>query len=485
MVLRRRDKGASTYSRLNKETLQLVQRLSGQRWTDYNAHDPGVTLLEIICYGLLDLHYKLDSDFSSYLVDPLTRKPSLDRLGLLPADRVFSPTVVTTSDYEMLLKSHIQGIRDCDVQLDSGYYSIRVVLDDPGTAKQKRAAIFRLYHRHRNLGEQLNKITFDGISDKRTPKGGLPDDIQTIQAFPEQELVPPFAPDYRPIRLDLPDCYGVNERGAPAGISPQRHAQLLQLKAYLMLFDQMRSLLQQQVAQMGALMSLSADLPRPFSPTEITDPDRLLDQAKLHVETLLDQALVYRQKAGFFNVLDVVYGENTQPLQAPDNDEPDAAVNRQRANLLRHMPDLNRRRNKAMDITDTTLRSIPTVKQLVSALLGNLHEHEAEIKAGLQGHETFYIVEHILLLDAAGRPPKHHQQLTVILHEQIGRRYGKSVITDLFAERLPAHLLVHYRWVAYPQIEQVEFEYFQWKKAWAARHLSTVIVHSSKLRKLL
>lgn len=483
MVLRRRDKGASTYSRLNTETLQLVQQLSGKRWTDYNAHDPGVTLMDVVCYGLLDLHYKFDFDFSSYLVDPSTRKPSLDQLGFLPADQVFSPTVVTAGDYEMLLKSHIQGVRDCEVQLDNGYYSIRVVLDDPSSAKQVRTDIFQLYHRHRNLGEQLNKIRFDGVSDKRAPASGLPDDIQIARAFRDREPAPPFAPEYRPIRYNLPDCYGVNDRGAPAGISPQRHAQLMQLSAYLMLFDQMLSLTQQQVAQMGVLLGLSADLPKPFSPREIKDPERLLDHAKLQSETLLDHLVMHQTKAAYFDVLDVVYGENTQPLPASNTIKPDAAANRQRANLLEHLVDFNRVRNKAMDITDTTLRSIPTVKQLISALLGNLEHHEAAKKGRL--HETFYIVEDILLLDAAGRPPKHHQQLTVVLDEQIGLRFGKSVITDLFAARLPAHLLVHYRWAASSRIAQFESEYFNWKKAWAARNLSAVIAHSSKLRELL
>ena len=192
---------------------------------------------------------------------------------------------------------------------------------------------------------------------------------------------------------------------------------------------------------------------------------------------------MHQTKAAYFDVLDVVYGENTQPLPASNTIKPDAAANRQRANLLEHLVDFNRVRNKAMDITDTTLRSIPTVKQLISALLGNLEHHEAAKKGRL--HETFYIVEDILLLDAAGRPPKHHQQLTVVLDEQIGLRFGKSVITDLFAARLPAHLLVHYRWAASSRIAQFESEYFNWKKAWAARNLSAVIAHSSKLRELL
>ena len=33
-------------------------RCAGHRWTDHNAHDPGVTLLEALCYALTDLGYR-------------------------------------------------------------------------------------------------------------------------------------------------------------------------------------------------------------------------------------------------------------------------------------------------------------------------------------------------------------------------------------------------------------------------------------------
>ena len=33
----------------------LLQELCGETWTDYNLHDPGVSILEQLCYGLTDL----------------------------------------------------------------------------------------------------------------------------------------------------------------------------------------------------------------------------------------------------------------------------------------------------------------------------------------------------------------------------------------------------------------------------------------------
>lgn len=40
--------------------LLLLQKLSGQQWTDHNPHDPGITILEQLCYTLTDLSYRID-----------------------------------------------------------------------------------------------------------------------------------------------------------------------------------------------------------------------------------------------------------------------------------------------------------------------------------------------------------------------------------------------------------------------------------------
>ena len=38
--------------------LAHVQRLARRIWTDYNVHDPGITILELLCYALTDLGYR-------------------------------------------------------------------------------------------------------------------------------------------------------------------------------------------------------------------------------------------------------------------------------------------------------------------------------------------------------------------------------------------------------------------------------------------
>jgi hypothetical protein len=43
---------------LKQRGLSLIQKYSGKVWTDYNIHDPGITILETLCFGLTELGYK-------------------------------------------------------------------------------------------------------------------------------------------------------------------------------------------------------------------------------------------------------------------------------------------------------------------------------------------------------------------------------------------------------------------------------------------
>ena len=52
------DATAMDFASLRQEALELIPRLAGENWTDYNTHDPGITILEQVCYALTDLAYR-------------------------------------------------------------------------------------------------------------------------------------------------------------------------------------------------------------------------------------------------------------------------------------------------------------------------------------------------------------------------------------------------------------------------------------------
>ena len=81
------------YALLRREGIALLERLGGQVWTDYNAHDPGITILEQLCYAITDLGYRINYDLKDLLAGG-----EID-----PCRSLFSPAQVLTSNPVTLL----------------------------------------------------------------------------------------------------------------------------------------------------------------------------------------------------------------------------------------------------------------------------------------------------------------------------------------------------------------------------------------------
>ena len=58
---------ALDYDFLRQEGIRHLEHLAGQLWTDYNTHDPGITILEQLCYALTDLVYRTEFDTADFL----------------------------------------------------------------------------------------------------------------------------------------------------------------------------------------------------------------------------------------------------------------------------------------------------------------------------------------------------------------------------------------------------------------------------------
>jgi len=54
---------------LRQHGIDLLQQLSGNIWTDYNLHDPGVTILEHLCFVFTDLAYRTDFSIQDILAN--------------------------------------------------------------------------------------------------------------------------------------------------------------------------------------------------------------------------------------------------------------------------------------------------------------------------------------------------------------------------------------------------------------------------------
>ncbi|HND87047.1 MAG TPA: hypothetical protein PK971_01900, partial [Saprospiraceae bacterium] len=46
------------YDLLRAEGVRHLEQLATEVWTDFNAHDPGIATLEVLCYAITDLAYR-------------------------------------------------------------------------------------------------------------------------------------------------------------------------------------------------------------------------------------------------------------------------------------------------------------------------------------------------------------------------------------------------------------------------------------------
>lgn len=89
------------FEKLRSEGIAYLGQLSGKIWTDHNVHDPGITILEVLCYALLDLGYRTNLPVE----DILARNPAdttADDNFFTPA-QILSCNPLTITDYRKLL----------------------------------------------------------------------------------------------------------------------------------------------------------------------------------------------------------------------------------------------------------------------------------------------------------------------------------------------------------------------------------------------
>ena len=85
---------------LKAKGLEYVQQLDGTQWTNFNDSDPGVTILEQLCYALTELGYCNNFPIEDTTVPKLDPQNFSDRDKI--KKRVESQTNQQSKDYKML-----------------------------------------------------------------------------------------------------------------------------------------------------------------------------------------------------------------------------------------------------------------------------------------------------------------------------------------------------------------------------------------------
>lgn len=114
---------------LRAKGLEHVQKLASRIWTDFNIHDPGVTLLEACCYALTDVGYRAGFGMSDLLALPRGDVAAARRQGFHTAREILTVAPLTIRDYRKLLID-LEGIKNAWLHVkDDDLEQVRVVLD--------------------------------------------------------------------------------------------------------------------------------------------------------------------------------------------------------------------------------------------------------------------------------------------------------------------------------------------------------------------
>ncbi len=160
---------ADSFTTLKQEGLRLVQELSGNFWTDYNLHDPGVTILDQLCYALTDLMSRTEWETADYLTG---KDGGIDfnHQVLYPPHQIFPSRPITINDYRKILfdaipESDNVWLQPAGGDQTPGLYRMVVKLLDgldgveaherDGERERVIAKVRDIYAAHQNLGEDM------------------------------------------------------------------------------------------------------------------------------------------------------------------------------------------------------------------------------------------------------------------------------------------------------------------------------------------
>lgn len=156
------------FSFLKKEAIENAQLLSGDIWTDYNEHDPGVTILEQFCYTITELGYKANFDIEKLIFAKSGEPFSTQQSGLYEAEDIFPGNPFTDNDYRRLIIDHCypdvknawvirKEQNDLGINI-KGLYSVFLQIENQEEAKQVIQKVKSLLNANRNLCEDFDDI---------------------------------------------------------------------------------------------------------------------------------------------------------------------------------------------------------------------------------------------------------------------------------------------------------------------------------------
>jgi hypothetical protein len=99
---------AEDFYALRREGVGFIAKAGSATWTDYNVHDPGITVMEALCYAITDIAYRTGWDIADLLTGPSGPAPNQ---AFFTAREILTVAPTTMDDYRRMLID-LPGVRD-------------------------------------------------------------------------------------------------------------------------------------------------------------------------------------------------------------------------------------------------------------------------------------------------------------------------------------------------------------------------------------
>ena len=162
---------AQDFYALRSLGLNLISQLGTDIWTDFNAHDPGITMLETIAYAITDLGYRTEFPISDLIaqagLSTEEQQQNLQETSFHTAANILPSAPVTLLDFRKIF-SDLKGVSNAWVEPVNHfepYKGLRKVVIQPTVPEMEVKALEALeenveqtFWANRNLGEALDSI---------------------------------------------------------------------------------------------------------------------------------------------------------------------------------------------------------------------------------------------------------------------------------------------------------------------------------------
>ncbi|CAH2559896.1 Afp12-like phage baseplate wedge protein [Cardinium endosymbiont of Oedothorax gibbosus] len=112
------------YPFLKEQGIAYIQQLAGKKWTDYGDHDPGITILEVLSFVIMDLEYRTNF----YIEDIWTKDPDAvanpNEQPFYKAEEILPCNPLTQWDFLKIVLD-VPGVKNANIFLSDGPKEIK------------------------------------------------------------------------------------------------------------------------------------------------------------------------------------------------------------------------------------------------------------------------------------------------------------------------------------------------------------------------